>query len=65
MTPLDLKRMKLQLVQVAAARAELEFKIEERLEDIKRIQDAIDIQKQKEEELALKIESEENPDSAN
>lgn len=56
MTPLELKRMKLQLSQVAVARQELEFKIEERLEDIARIKAAIQVQLDKEEELNKKIQ---------
>ena len=56
MNSLELKRTKLELIKVAAARAELEFKIEERLEDINRIKDHIKIQLDKEAELAAKIE---------
>lgn len=56
MTPLELKRMKLELVKVAAARAEMEFRIEERLEDIARIKDNINVQLDKEAELRAKIE---------
>lgn len=55
MTPLDLKRMKLELVKVAAARAELEFRIEERMDEVARIQDHIKVQLDKEAELAAKI----------
>ena len=56
MSGLELKRTKLELVKVAAARAELEFKVEERLEDIARIKDHIRIQLEKEAELKAKIE---------
>lgn len=56
MVPLELKRMKLELVKVAAARAEMEFRIEERLEDINRLKDNIRIQLEKEAELRAKIE---------
>lgn len=55
MTPLELKRMKLDLIKVAAARAEMEFKVEERLEDIQRIKDNIKVQLDKEAELQAKI----------
>jgi hypothetical protein len=55
MLPLDLKRIKLELVKVAAARAELEFRIEERLDDIERIKANIQIQLDKESELQKKI----------
>lgn len=55
MNPLDLKRLKLDLIKVGAAKAELQFKIEERLEDIRRIEDNIKISEAKEEELKTKI----------
>jgi hypothetical protein len=58
MTPLELKRMKLELIKVAAARHELEFKIEERLEDISRLKDNIKIQEAREAELKAKIDVE-------
>lgn len=58
MTPLELKRMKLELIKVAAARHELEFKIEERLEDINRLKDNIKIQEAREAELKVKIDAE-------
>lgn len=61
MSPIELKRMKLQMVQVAAAQAELEFKVEERLDEIERIKAAILVQKAKVEELSSKITSEETP----
>lgn len=55
MSPLELKRLKLELVKVGAAKAELQFKIDERLEDIERIENNIKIQEQREEELKIKI----------
>jgi hypothetical protein len=55
MSPLDLKRMKLELIKVGAAKAELQFKIEERLDDIRRIEDNIKIQESRENELMQKI----------
>ena len=61
MSPLDLKRMKLDLIKVGAAKAELQFKIDERLEDIKRIEDNIKIQEDKEQELRDKIAEAEKP----
>lgn len=56
MANLDLKRIKLELVKVAAARAELEFRIEERLDEIERLKEHIKVQLDREEELTLKIE---------
>jgi C4-dicarboxylate-specific signal transduction histidine kinase len=53
---LEIKRLKLELVKVAAARAELEFRVEERMDEINRIKDHIKIQIDKEEELTGRIE---------
>ena len=55
MNPLELKRLKLDLIKVGAAKAELAFKIDERLEDIRRIEENIKISEAKEEELKVKI----------
>ena len=55
MTNLELMRIKAELLNVAAARANLEVKVEESMENIKRLQDNIVIQKAKENELAAKI----------
>jgi hypothetical protein len=63
MTTLEIKRLKLELIKVAAARAELEFKIEERLEDITRIKSAIKIQLDKEEELNTRIKEAEEAEN--
>lgn len=52
---MELKRKKLELSRVSLAREEQEFKIEERLEEIKRLQAMIEIQKKKEEELQAEI----------
>ncbi len=56
MSPLELKRTKLELIRVSAARAEMEFKVEERLEDISRLKDTIKLQLDKEAELKAKID---------
>jgi hypothetical protein len=58
MTLLELKRMKLELIKVAAARHELEFRIEERLDEISRLQEHVNIQIAKEKELKDKIAAE-------
>lgn len=57
MTSLELKRMKLELVKVGAARHELEFRIEERLDEINRLKDHVKVQEDKEAELKAKIEA--------
>lgn len=64
MTPLELKRVKLEVIQVAAARAEQEFRIEERMEEIERLKNHIKIQQAKEAELQKKIEDAEAVASA-
>lgn len=48
---LDIKRKELELLRVETARKELEFKIEERLDDISRLKGHIEIQLKKEAEL--------------
>lgn len=53
---LELRRKQLELMRVEMARKELEFKIEERMEEIKRVQDNIKIQIDKEAELKKEIE---------
>lgn len=55
MTPLDLKRIKLEMIKVAAARAELEFRVEERLDEVARIKEHIKVQLDKEAELQTKL----------
>ncbi len=55
MTSLDLKRMKVELLRVSAAKAELELRIDEQMDNVKRLQDNIAISTAKEEELKAKI----------
>jgi hypothetical protein len=52
---LDLKKAKVELLRVSAAKAELELRIDERLEEIERIKEHIKVQENKEEELRNKI----------
>ncbi len=52
---LDLKRKKLELLRVSTARHEQEFKIEEKLDEIKRLEDHIKVQIAHEEKLAKEI----------
>ena len=58
MSPLELKRMKLELVKVAAARHEIEFRIEERLDEINRLKEHVKVQEAKEADLKEKIDAE-------
>lgn len=55
MKSLDLKKLKVELLQVQAGRASLELRIEEMLEEIERLKGHIAISESKESELALKI----------
>jgi hypothetical protein len=57
MLPLELKRLKLELINVAAARHGLEFRIEERLDEIERLKEHVKVQEAKEAELKEKIAS--------
>ena len=56
-TPLEIKRMELELIKVSAARHELEFRVEERLDEIQRIKEHIKVQQDKEAELSSKIQA--------
>lgn len=57
MTPIEKKKLELELLKVGAAKAELEFKIMEREEDIGRIKSHIKIQDDKIEELKKLLEA--------
>ena len=58
MSPLDLKRKKVELLRVSAAKAELELRIHERMEEIDRLKEHIAISEAKEVELAQQIAEE-------
>lgn len=51
MNELELKKKQLELARVKLAKQELELKIEEKLDEIKRLQDAIVVQDNKIKEL--------------
>lgn len=55
MTSLELKRIKVELLRVSAAKAEIELRIEEAMDNVKRLQENIVISTTKEEELKAKI----------
>lgn len=55
MEPLELKRKKVELLRVSAAKAELELRIHERLEEIERLKEHIAVSEAKEIELAQTI----------
>lgn len=51
MSPIDVKRKELELVRISAARAEMEFKIMEKEEEVDRLKANIQIQLVKEAEI--------------
>lgn len=53
---LELKKIKLELMRVQTARMDMELKIDERKEEIQRLEDHIKIQSDKELELSQKIQ---------
>lgn len=55
MTELEKKKKMLELGRVRLARQEMEFKIEEKQDEIKRLQDFIKIQLDKEQELEREL----------
>jgi hypothetical protein len=52
---IELKRKNLELSRVQLARQEQEFKIEERMEEIARLESMIEIQKNKEQDLIAEL----------
>ena len=55
MTQLEKKKIQVELLQVQAAKASLEFRIEEKLDEINRIKETIAISELKEQELTDKL----------
>lgn len=55
MKPLELKRLKVELIQVQAGRAGLELRVEEKLDEVERLKEHIAISEAKEQELQEKI----------
>lgn len=55
MGPLEIKKLQVELMRVQTARMELEYKIEEKQEEIKRMHEHILIQIEKEKELNSKL----------
>lgn len=51
------KKFKAELLRVQAAKAEMEYTIEQRMEEIQRIQDAIALQEQTEQAILEKIKA--------
>jgi hypothetical protein len=55
MNEFEKKRRKLELARVRLSREELEFKIEERMQEIDRLKEAIDKQLEKEKEIEKEL----------
>lgn len=60
MTPIELKRIKVELARVTSARMEQELRIDEHKENIERLEQNIAIQQAKENELSQKIKDAES-----
>lgn len=54
-TVLDIKRMKAELARVSSARIEMEYRVEERLQEIERLKGEIVVQGTREKDLDDKI----------
>lgn len=52
---LEIKKIQVELLRVSAAKAELELRIEERLDEINRLKEHIKISESKEKELKEKL----------
>lgn len=57
MSTIDIKRLELDLLKIAAAKAELELKIEERKLDISRMRDHIKLQEIRENDINDKLKT--------
>lgn len=55
-TPLEIKKAETELLQVQAAKATIELKIEEKLDEIQRLQEHIKISEARELELTKKVQ---------
>lgn len=55
MSPLELKKIQVELKRVDAAKEEMELRVQERMEEIQRLEDNIKIQVAKIEELQAKL----------
>lgn len=56
MSPIEIKRLNVELARVSANRLEMELRIEERLAEIEAIKKNILVQEQREQELRAKLE---------
>ena len=56
MTPIEIKKMKLEIARVTTAKLDLEIRLDERLQEIEKIKEYIVVQEAKEAELNAKLE---------
>lgn len=54
-TPLEMKKVRAELLRVQAAKADMECRIEDHLENIARLNASIDVSKVREEELIKQV----------
>lgn len=55
-SPIEIKRKQVELLRVSSAKAELELRIQERMEEVERLHEHIKISEAKEVELAQAIQ---------
>ena len=55
LTALEIKKLSVELLRVSAAKAELELRVYERMDEIQRIEDSIKVSEAKEAELQEKL----------
>lgn len=55
-TPLEIKRKEVELIRVSAAKADLELRVHERMEEVERLHEHIKVSEAKELELAQAIQ---------
>lgn len=55
MDSLEIKKIKAELARVTAAKLEMEYRIEERLQEIERLKEQVKLQNAKEQELTNKL----------
>lgn len=63
MSGLELKKTKLELIKVSAAKADIEFRIDELLDQVERLRAHVKVQEDKEAELRARIEEAEKATS--
>jgi hypothetical protein len=60
LSPLELKKLKLELLKVQSAKFEMSVRVDEALEQIERLKEHMKVQEKHEKELEAKIKAEED-----